>query len=135
MFSAKEMREFNQYKGTLGEFVSRKREGRITKAMYPHLLLEICSDILGVPYEVCLSKKKTQEAVRARYFSMYFLKALCPEKSLAKVGQLLGREHSLVIYGLKEIKRVIDPRFKDPGYDVYRRIQKEVEIRTGFYVA
>ena len=119
-YTAKEMLEFKRSSMTLGEYtIFKMRNGKVnpTDIDYPYRLLRVCAQATGVSYEEALSRSRKIEAVFARYLSMYLLRSIEIEGkilySLPAIGVIYFRDHSSVVHGIKEVKKVGNKKWKD----------------------
>ncbi len=135
VFCAKEMREFKRSTQTLGEYVSRKIR-KLTEPELANAILRACCAVTGTDFTKALSRSRLKEDVLARFFSMYFLKDKLPKLSLKTIGKYYCRpNHATVIHAIREVRRIINPKYKDPASELFFAAEKEVTMNLEMYVA
>lgn len=115
-YTDKDMLAFKYSGMLLGEFRKRKKKKLILNDPYLHEgILDICSDATGADYIKTISKCRREEAVFARYLTMFFMKRLEDQghlkkhSSLAQLGQMAGgKHHATAIWGIKTVKEVLE---------------------------
>jgi chromosomal replication initiation ATPase DnaA len=73
------------------------------------------SQVTGVPGEIILSKRRTEEASFARFISIYQARKLNPYWTLEKTAKQFGRkDHATIIHALKAYKNqyINNPHFR-----------------------
>ena len=115
-FSAKEMLEFKHSNMTLGEYI-RHIEGRldINNPRLHNSILNLCSRVTGSDPIKTMSTNRDDDAVFARYMTMFFMKRLDQQGelkrkfSLSRLGKVSGgKHHATVMWGIKTVENVID---------------------------
>ena len=133
-FTAKEMREFKRSPQTLGEYVSRKTH-KLSEPEMANAILRACCAVTDSDFSRALSRSRLREDVLARQFAIYLLKGKFPEMQLRIVGKYYCRNHSTVIHSLREVRRIIDPKYKDPSRELFFAAEKEITMNLEMYVS
>ena len=134
VFSAREMLEFKRSSQTLGEFVSRRPKRKPTEPELANAILRACCTVTGSDFSRALSRSRHREDVQARQFATYLLKRKVPEMQQRVLGKYYGRDHATAYHSLKEVRRIINPEYKDPFRELFFAAEKEVEMNLGNYV-
>lgn len=80
----------------------------------PEYIVECCARFYSIPPEKFYSTSQKKDVSYARQVSFYICKEIL-DISLQKIGQVFGRDHTTVLYGIKKIEKDIanDPAFKE----------------------
>lgn len=135
VFSAREMREFKLSSQTLGEYVSRRPRRKPSESEWANAILRACCAVTGSDFSRALSKSRKREDVLARQFAMYLLKGKLPKMSQKVLGGHYCRDHATAYHSLREVRRIIDPKYKDPSAELFFAADKEVEMNLELYVS
>ncbi len=87
-------------KEALKDYVSPEHNKVIT----PELILSIVSEHYGITVSDILSKKKSSDITYPRQIVMYLCRQMTAE-SAEKIGETLGRDHSTILHGAKQINK------------------------------
>ncbi len=80
----------------------------------PEYIVECCARFYGISPEKFYSTSQKKDVSFARQVSFYLCKEIL-DISLQKIGQVFGRDHTTVLYGIKKIEKDManDPAFKN----------------------
>lgn len=80
----------------------------------PEYIVESCARFYGISPEKFYSTSQKKDVSFARQVSFYLCKEIL-DISLQKIGQVFGRDHTTVLYGIKKIEKDManDPTFKN----------------------
>lgn len=80
----------------------------------PEYIVECCARFYSISPEKFYSTSQKKDVSYARQVSFYLCKEIL-DISLQKIGQVFGRDHTTVLYGIKKIEKDIakDPSFKE----------------------
>ena len=95
-------------------------------ALSPEESVKLVARHLGVDESGLLGRGRSKEMAMARQILMYLLRYVC-DLSLPQIGELLGRDHTTVMYGVEKVEKLIET---DDG--VRRSIMK---LREELYAA
>ncbi|MCS7220286.1 MAG: chromosomal replication initiator protein DnaA [Anaerolineae bacterium] len=76
-------------------------------ALSPEETVKLVARHLGVDEDELLGRGRSKEVAMARQILMYLLRHVC-DLSLPQIGELLGRDHTTVIYGIEKVERLIE---------------------------
>lgn len=76
-------------------------------ALSPEETVKLVARHLGVDEGELLGRGRSKEVAMARQILMYLLRHVC-DLSLPQIGELLGRDHTTVIYGIEKVERLIE---------------------------
>lgn len=71
----------------------------VKRVILPDRVLQAACAVFNVPKMELVSKRKTDELVRARYISMYILRHEL-KLTVKKIGQIFNRHHTTVLHAL-----------------------------------
>ncbi len=76
-------------------------------ALSPGETVRLVARHLGVDENELLGRGRSKEVAMARQILMYLLRNVC-DLSLPQIGELLGRDHTTVIYGVEKVEKLIE---------------------------
>ena len=111
------------YKDLLGNEADEETVSRAMKDILKHdneyiptpdTILDYVSRYFGVEKEVICGQQRVKDAVAARQVAMFLIRSMT-NLSQDDIGKVFGRDHSTVIYSLKEVEKKMktDPSFAE----------------------
>lgn len=77
-----------------------------TRHSQVHAIIQECADKHGIRVQDLKGPRRSKGFIPARHEAMYRLSEEMPNLSLPQIGRILGgRDHSTVIYGIKQHKK------------------------------
>jgi chromosomal replication initiator protein len=76
-------------------------------ALSPEETVKLVARYLGVDERGLLGRGRSKEMAMARQILMYLLRHVC-DLSLPQIGELLGRDHTTVMYGVEKVEKLIE---------------------------
>ena len=137
IYTKQDMIKFRASTHTLYEFTLWEKKPLEKKVTIPAILKICCYVAQVAPQEVQFKSRKA-EIVFARQ-TAHFFSALLTEETLEKIGKKIGgRDHSTVIYSIKNIRTATDPQWKDKRREkimlIARLIKEKYRIDTYAYI-
>lgn len=89
----------------------------------PDTILEFVSKYFSLDKEIICGQQRVKDAVFARQVAMYLIRSMT-NLSQDDIGKIFGRDHSTVIYSLKEVEKKMkaDPSFAETVKEIKTNI-------------
>lgn len=91
-------------------------------------IVDAVSDLTEFSQQQLMGPRRTKYLSRARWLVFHMLKQQDPKISFAAIGRYMGVDHSSVIYGLGQMKQLLESSAPESAY--YRHLKQEVTKRT-----
>ena len=113
-----------EYKATISRqhFLDLKRK-RTTNENCENLI-RLVFHHFNIPFELSKTKSRKREIIICRQFAMYFLRQEFHKLSLQKIGDYFEKDHSTVVYSIKQINDLVEYDFEIKGH--HNNIMKRI---------
>ena len=101
-----------EYKATISRqhFLDLKRKKATNENC--ENLIRLVFHHFNIPFELSKTKSRKREIIIARQFAMYFLRQEFHKLSLQKIGDYFDKDHSTVVYSIKQINDLVEYDFE-----------------------
>ena len=101
-----------EYKATISRqhFLDLKRKKATNENC--ENLIRLVFNHFNIPFELSKTKSRKREIIIARQFAMYFLRQEFHKLSLQKIGDYFEKDHSTVVYSIKQINDLVEYDFE-----------------------
>lgn len=85
--------------------------------------LQVISSVMGIPVEDILGRSRKAEIVEARHLAFYFLRK---KYILSEIAEIIKRDHSSVVHGIKRIESFLsigDKRITESVDEIKRKLK------------